>query len=175
MHISTLPAALRRGTNDGDVLATHPALGLQAAIRAVGAPTPRRATTTMVATYTARDMHMSNAVVIRCFTDAERVVTAAANVKGGHYDRADSAANPRSDVGSVIAVNVAGRKPDAIEPHESQVILSSTVGREVRRGAWRRPHEHLTRRALAGLVLWWFVMAALVIAAAVYVYVLYQV
>ena len=108
-------------------------------------------------------------------------MTAAANVKGGHYDRAGSAANPRSDVGSVTAVNVAGRKADAFEPQEFQGTLSSTVarastvGREVRRGTWRRPHEHRTRRALAGLVLWWFVMAALVISAAVYVYVLYQV
>lgn len=108
-------------------------------------------------------------------------MTAVANVNGGHYARAGSAANPRSDVGSVTGINVRDREPDAIGPHEPQIALSSTVerestvGREVRRGAWRRPHEHLTRRALVGLVLWWFVMAALVITAAVYVYVLYQV
>jgi hypothetical protein len=108
-------------------------------------------------------------------------VTAAANVKGGHYDLAGGAVNPRSDVGSVTGINITGREQDAIQPHERHGTVSSTVGhestvlREVRRGGWRRPHEHLTRRALVGLVLWWFVMAALVISAAVYVYVLYQV
>jgi hypothetical protein len=69
----------------------------------------------------------------------------------------------------------------AMRPHEPEETLSSTVGRqstvgrEVKRGAWRRPHEHLTRGALVGLVLWWLVVAALVIGGGVYTYVLEQV
>lgn len=93
-------------------------------------------------------------------------MTAAAKVQYGHSDRAGSAGNPRSDVGS------------AIRPHEPHGTLSSTVGRgstvgrEARRGGWRRPHN---RRALVGVVLWWVVMAALVTAGAVYIYVLEQI
>jgi hypothetical protein len=108
-------------------------------------------------------------------TDTERVVTAAANVKCGHYDRAGNAANPRSDVGSVTGVIITGREPDAIGSDGRQGTLSSTVGREARRGAWRRPQEHLTRPALVGLVLWWLVMAAVLTAGGVYVFTLEQV